>query len=229
MAGMNEPEPTVVTVRGCHQASFPAERGTVTVEVGFEGPERDAVVTSTTQGTAALLAGVRLREDPETGSVTWFSTDSLRVWAQRPWSQDGVQLPLVHHAATRTRVKFREVAALAQWVEAASRYDGVRVLGIAWTLTEATRAAVVADVRARAVRDARARAQTYAAALDLSLGPCLALADSGMLGDRSGQAHPTAGVAAMTRAAGDDHEDALAFTPEDIEIVASVDARFLAR
>jgi len=220
---------TVVTVRGRAEHFHPAERAVVHVQVGLEGPERSAVVTATTEGTAALVAGVRgLRE---AGPVTWFASDRLRVWADRPFNDKGEQKPLVHHASTATRVKFRVDAgadAMARWVEAASRHRGVRIDRIEWLLTDATRAGLVDEVRTRAVGDARAKAATYAGALGLTELRCTAVADEGMLGDESGSAHPSPTTAASARAGGG-HQGGLSFTPEDIAVSAVVDARFAAR
>jgi uncharacterized protein YggE len=218
---------TVITVQGTFDSFHPAERATVTVTVGFEGPERAPVVSGTTQGTTALVSGIAGRHDPAHGPVTWYATDRIQVWANRPFNNKGEQLPLVHHARTTTRVKFRDFDDLARWVERAATHRGVQVNGIEWALTEGTKQAAVADVRTRAVDEARRKAQTYAEALGLGDLRCVAIADPGMLGDHSsgsggGQAMYARGSAAEVGGAG------LAFTPEDIAVSATVDARFVA-
>ena len=218
---------TVITVQGSYDSFHPAERATVTVTVGFEGPERGAVVKGTTQGTTALVAGIAARHDPAQGPVTWYATDRIQVWANRPFNNKGEQLPLVHHAQTTTRAKFRDFDDLAQWVERAATHRGVQVNGIEWALTAQTKQAAVAEVRRRAVEEARRKAQTYAEALGLGDLRCVAIADPGMLGDHSsgsggGQAMYARGGAAEVGGSG------LAFTPEDIAVSATVDARFLA-
>jgi uncharacterized protein len=217
---------TVITVQGSFDSFHPAERATVTVTVGFEGPERAPVVTRTTQGTAALVAGIVERHDSERGPITWHATDRIHVWANRPFNNQGKQLPLVHHAQTTTRAKFRDFDELARWVEGAAGYPGVRIDGIEWALTEATKQATVATVRTRAVEEARLKAQAYAEALGLTELRCVAIADPGMLGDQtSATGHQQA---MFSRAAAADTGGGLAFTPEDIAISASVDARFVA-
>lgn len=217
---------TTITVQGSHDAFYPAERATVTVAIAFEGPERATVVAQTTEGTTALVAGIADRHDPERGPVTWFATDRLQVWSHRPFNDKGEQVPLVHHAQTVTRAKFRDFDELARWLERAATYPGVRVDGIEWALTEKTRLGAVSAVRTRAVEEARAKAQTYADALGLSGLRCVAVADPGLLNDTSGAVgHPM--PASFSRAAADGGSG-LAFTPEDIAVSAAVDARFLA-
>ena len=217
---------TVITVQGTYDSFHPAERATVTVTVGFEGPERSAVVSGTTQGTTALVAGIAARHDPAHGPVTWFATDRIQVWANRPFNNKGEQKPLVHHAQTTTRAKFRDFDDLAVWVERAATHPGVQVNGIEWALTEQTKQATVASVRTRAVEEARRKAQTYAEALGLGDLRCVAIADPGMLGDQSNGSG--GGQAMYSRAASADAGSGLAFTPEDIAVTATVDARFIA-
>jgi uncharacterized protein YggE len=218
---------TVITVQGTYDSFHPAERATVTVTVDFEGPERAAVVAGTTQGTSALVAGITARHDPAHGPVTWYATDRIQVWANRPFNDKGEQKPLVHHARTTTRAKFRDFDELARWVERAAAYPGVRIDGIEWALTEQTRQSAVATVRAAAVDEARRKAQTYADALGLAGLRCVAVADPGMLGDHSNGGG--GGPVAYARAAkADSGAGGLAFTPEDIAVSATVDARFVA-
>jgi uncharacterized protein YggE len=217
---------TVITVQGTYDSFHPAERATVTVTVGFEGPERGAVVSGTTQGTTALVAGIATRHDPAHGPVTWYATDRIQVWAERPFNNKGEQKPLVHHARTTTRAKFRDFEDLAQWVERAAAHRGVQVNGIEWALTEQTKQATVASVRTRAVEEARRKAQTYAEALGLGDLRCVAIADPGMLGDQSSGSG--GGQAMYSRAAAADAGSGLVFTPEDIAVSATVDARFVA-
>ncbi|MEP9364078.1 SIMPL domain-containing protein [Nocardioides sp. CN2-186] len=217
---------TVITVQGTYDQFHPAERATVTVVVGFEGPDRAAVVTRTTQGTTALVGGIAARHDPAQGPVTWYATDRIQVWANRPFNNKGEQLPLVHHAQTRTRAKFRDFDDLAGWVERAATYPGVRIDGVEWALTEQTKLDAIATVRTRAVAEARAKAEAYADALDLTGLRCIAIADPGMLGE---QTHGAGGGPAMyARAASAGGGEGLAFTPEDIAVSATVDARFIA-
>jgi len=218
---------TVITVQGTYDSFHRAERATVTVAVGFEGPERGAVVAGTTQGTSALVAGIAARHDPAHGPITWYATDRIRVWANRPFNDKGEQKPLVHHASTTTRAKFRDFDDLAVWVERAAGHRGVRIDGIEWALTAQTKQGAITAARTQAVEEARRKAQAYAEALGLGDLRCVAIADPGMLGDHSrasGNEQAAYSRAAATAGGG----EGLAFTPEDIAVSATVDARFLA-
>lgn len=229
------PSPVEITVRGAAELFRTAERGTVTVSVGFQGADADSVVTGTTRGTAALVAGLEDRHDPDDvrgGAVTWFSTDRLRTWVTRPSDRDGRPLAPIHHARTTTQARFRDLVALAAWVEGAARYPGVTIDGLAWSLTEPTRAELTRRARAAAVADAAEKARAYGEALGLTDVVCLALADPGLLlagsstaGASTGPA-PFAGRTAGAAAPGGGGGE-LEFTPPDLSARATVEARFV--
>ncbi|WP_370246396.1 SIMPL domain-containing protein [Nocardioides sp.] len=227
--------PPEVTVRGAAELFRTAERATVTVTLGFEGPDREPVLSRTTRGTAALVAGLHDRhspEDPAAGPVTWFSSDRLRTWVTRPTDRDGRRLDPVHHASTLTRARFRDVAALAAWVEGAAGYPGVSIDGIAWSLTAPTRTELTRVARAAAVADAVDKARAYVEPLGFVDVVCTAIADPGMLlpgtSAGSGGPPPFAGRAAGAPAGGGGGERRLEFTPPDIGASAAVEARFVA-
>ena len=122
--------------------------------------------------------------------MTWWSTRHVRTWSERPWNQDGKQLPLVHHASVGVEVKFRDFAELARWVgRHAEHTAGFSLDGVEWALTEKRQQELARQVRTRAVQDAAARAQEYADALGLGPVRPVALADAGML---SSGLHPMA-------------------------------------
>ena len=160
--------------------------------------------------------------------MTWWSAQQLRTWSQRPWHKDGKQLPLVHHAAVEVEVKFRGFTALSRWVgEHIAATAGFRVGSVNWTLTEVRRDALITDARTRAVHDAAARAQQYADALDLGTVRPVAIADAGML-SAAGQPEGGTGATFLRAAAATGGGGDVELIPEDIEVAATVDARFLA-
>jgi hypothetical protein len=216
---------TMITVQGRYSAFSPAERATVTISAHLEGPERETVFRDTAASGERIRGLIEKRHDRTAGPVTRFSSDSVRVWSEKPWSSDGAQLPPVFHSRVVFSVTFRDFGDLSTFVEEVVAVDGASVDGISWSLTEASRAGRLAEVRSRAVKDAVAKAAVYAQSIGLGTVRAVAIADQGMLGDsRSpGDAGPEL---ALMRAVASDSAPSLAFTPEDIELEAVVDARF---
>lgn len=218
---------TVITVQGHFSAWYPAERATVRLAVGFDGPKREEVLASASAAVQTVTDSVKKLHDADAGPVTWWSSDRIRVWAQRPWNNEGKQLAPVHHAAIAISVKFKDFDALADWLAFISTVPGVQVNGIDWTLTEAKRTAVTSEVRSRAVRDAADKARVFAQAIGLGQVSATAIADPGMLGVQGGGENPAPSMMrAAAFAAPPSGGASFDFTPEDIEVSASVDARF---
>jgi uncharacterized protein len=219
---------TIVTVEGHYEFHHPAERATVNVSAGFEGADREQVVSRTTALQNQLTSEAQGMFDGQSGPVTWWSSDRLRVWSTRPWNQDGKQLPLVHHASVGVEVKFSDFARLAAWVEGIAGRDGVTVHGITWALTEVTRRNLTVESRRRAVADAVEKANGYAAALGLGAVQPAAISDPGMLGDHSSPSEMPSMAPMMARAAAPQSDDVVDLKPQDITIEARVHARFQA-
>lgn len=220
---------TVITVQGRHTASAPAERVTLALTVQFDGGERAVVMDDLSATSAKVSALIDPLDGGSDGPVTRWSSDSVQVWTQRPWANDGTRLAPVHSARVGFRVRFRDFAALARFVDDAAAVPGVGIDHLEWALTDGTRLGMTAEVRSRAVKDAVAKASVYAQSIGLGTVTATALADEGMLGEpRAAGAMQHAAFAAMRSASAGDDAPALSFTPEEIEITAVVDARFLA-
>jgi uncharacterized protein YggE len=221
---------TEFTVRGSHAAFQRPERGTVRVTLGFEGPQLKPVHERVVHDLESVQRSVKALHDPEHGPVTWWSTKHVRTWADRPWNQDGKQLPLVHHASVGLEVKFRDFAALSTWIGShVASTQGFSLDGVVWALTENRRRDLERSVRTRAVQDAARRAQEYADALGLGPVRPVAVADAGMLSTglspMGGGAAPYQRMSAMAKDSGGSTEMELA--PDDIEVAVEVDARFV--
>jgi uncharacterized protein YggE len=224
---------TIITVQGEHSAWYPAERATVHAGVQTDGPDRDEVFARAVASADAVRQSIEPLADAQAGPITWWSADSVRVWSQRPWNNEGTQLPLVYSAALDVTAKFSDFAALSRWVETVATIEGVTVGSIQWALTDATRTSVTAEVRSRAVKDAVQKATVYAQSIGLGKVTAIALADPGMLGDPSSAAGGFAPQGGAFRAMKADAMMApgapeLALKPEDIAVQAAVDARFIA-
>ena len=217
---------TIITVEGRFDYHHPAERGTVRLSAGFEGPAREPVVSRTTALHRALSQTAE--QFRAQSAVTWWSADRLRVWSERPWNKDGKQLPLVHHASVALEVKFADLQALARWAEEIAVQDGVTVTGVTWALTEATKHRITAEAQHNAVRDAVDRATAYARSLGLGTVRPVALADPGMLGDETRTSGTQTAAPMMRGAAAPAGDTGLDLKPEDITVSSRVHARFAA-
>lgn len=225
---------TTITVQGEYSAWYPAERATVSAAVLTDGADRDEVFTRAVVAADALRNLIESIHDRDAGPIIWWSSDSVRVWSDRPRGNDGVPLEPVFHAAVDLTAKFREFDALARWIESAVGIESVAVTRVDWALTDATRTSATVEVRSRAVKDAVAKASVYAQSIGLGSVTAIALADPGMLGDPSGvgsgSPHPVFARTAMASAAFDGQgAPHLALKPEQIVVTSAVDARFIAR
>lgn len=223
---------TVITVQGEYSAWYPAERATVGAGIHAWGPDRETVFGDAVAASDAVRGLIEPLVDKNAGPVTWWSSDSVRVWSERPWNNEGKQLDPVFHAAVDFSVKFKDFEALARWVEQVAAIEHASVGSIEWGLTDATRTSATVEVRSRAVKDAVAKASVFAQSIGLGTVTAIALADPGMLGDPSGGGG--AAPAPMYRAAMKSSFDAaggapqLALKPEEIAVASVVDARFVA-
>src|SRR5690606_25802681 len=92
-------QPTIISVQGEYRAWYPAERATVQVSVHAFGPKRDAVLQRSVAAADAIRGSLEPIFDEEVGPVTWWASDRVSVWSERPWNNEGKQLPLVYHSA----------------------------------------------------------------------------------------------------------------------------------
>lgn len=223
---------TIITVQGEYSAWYPAERATVRASIHVDGPKRDAVFGRAVEASDAVRNLIERVFDRNAGPVTWWASESVRVWSERPWNNDGKQLAPVFHSAIEFTAKFSDFDELSRWVEAVAGIDGVIVASITWDLTESTRTSATSEVRSRAVKDAVTKATIYAQSIGLKSVRAIALADPGMLGDPSGGAQPSPvfAKAAMRAQAfdGGGGPAQLALKPEEIAVASVVDARFTA-
>lgn len=223
---------TTITVRGEHSAWYPAERATASVAVHVSGPKRDAVFAHAVAASEAIRGLVEPLAASTPAKVTWWTSDSVRVWSERPWNNEGKQLALVYHAAIDFTVKFSDFDALSTWIEAVAAIEFAVVGSISWDLTDATRKSVTDEVRAAAVADAVAKATTFADSLGLGPVTAIALADPGMLGDGSsgggGEVSPVFRGAMKMQAFDSGGQPTLTLKPEEIVVASAVDARFVA-
>ncbi|MBT2499597.1 SIMPL domain-containing protein [Agromyces sp. ISL-38] len=221
--------PTTIAVRGNAEERIDPELGAVSLSVSASGAERENTLARTTEAHERLVAEVRGLE--ASGVLDTWSAGQLRVWSHRPWNAEGKQLPVVHEARADLEVIFNDLERLGEWVSEVSLRSSLTVGGIEWKLTDATQRSVQADAQRAAVADAVEKASVYASALGLGSPTPVELADTGLL---TAQPLPPPGVGVervfAMRGAADASGGAspAQFTPAQLVIAASVDARFAA-
>ena len=222
---------TVITVQGRHSARHVAERATLRLSVNHDGSKREPVFAAATDTAESLRKSLTALHDATAGPIVSWSSDTVSVWGDRPWNNEGKQLAMVYHAVINFTAKFSDFDSLSRFVESAATTDGVTIGGLEWTLTDERQLAVDNEVRVGAVADAVAKATAYARAIGLSRIAATAIADPGMLGEQSGSAGGGYELVSASRSfmkmdVGGAAE--LSLSPEEIEVSAAVDARFVA-
>jgi hypothetical protein len=216
---------TEITVRGSFSAFHPAERGTAYVVIGHEGPQMEPVYQRVARELEEVKSSATALK--KHGAVTWWAAEQLHTWSDRPWNKDGKLLPLVHHANVGVEVKFRDFGELSRWVgEGIANIEGFRLHGVRWALTSKRREQLIAQARTRAVHDATSRAQHYADALGLGKVRPVSIADAGML---AAELQPIGDdVVGYVRAGAAPGASDVELVPNNIELSAAVDGRFIA-
>lgn len=220
-----------IAVVGSHKAVLAPERATLHLSVGHEAEQMEPAVAATTGLANQVRSDIEALTATVPSPITWFAVLPLRTRSWRPYNKDGLIMPLRFAAVADVRVKFRDFTALATFAAHAGADSAVTLEGVEWALTEATRDTLKRKVLAEAVRNARERALLIAQASGADDVSAVEVADPGLLRDVGpGDLNPegaslSRGVAnAATVGSG-----ALDLAPEDIEIAASVHARFVTR
>ena len=211
----------VITVRGESSARVRAEEAAVRVSVVTDGPARGPVVERAQERASSVQDG--LVAHLRSGEISEWSSARVSVWSDRPWNNEGAQLPLVHHAAVELSATFTDAGALSCWLGDVAESDDVHVTAVDWRLSADTRARVERDVAADAVRVAVERASAYADALGLASVTAVEIADAGLLASRPDQPMPLS-----ARAMAADSGPSFSLQPPEIVVSSTVEGRFRA-
>lgn len=210
----------IITVRGESETRVRAEEAAVRVTVSTDGSTRGPVVERAQERAASVQDG--LVAHLRSGEVSEWSSARVSVWSDRPWNNDGAQLPLVHHASVELSATFTDAGALSWWLGDVAESDDVQVTAVEWRLAHETRVRVERKVAASAVQVAVERAAAYAEALGLASITAVEIADAGLL-DR----HPDAAMPRMMAARAEAGPSFSLQAPE-IVVSATVEGRFRA-
>lgn len=220
---------TVITVRGSKSATAQPELAKVTIAAKQDGAKRPEVMKRTLALAATVRSALERLHHESGGPVTQWSSQSIQVWDERPWNEQGKQLPPVHHARQTFRASFNDFQVLAEALESLTAQEGITVESTVWELRETSRHELLAGLQREAVADAAQRARVYAEALGLSQLRPLSIADPGMLEEQTMPAvggSPRAMFAMRAEAA--DAASGLELRPEELRFSVEVDARFAA-
>jgi uncharacterized protein YggE len=196
--------------------------------LALEGGDKDVVVHALSALVARLTERVVRDHRPDAGPITWYSQGQLRNFAQRPWNKDGKQLPMVYSSQADMKIKFSTLGQLFTFVEEITAWDGVRVRGIDWSLTEAAEQAAAEQAQTAAVHQAHAKALRYAQAAGFAGVHPLMIADAGLLVQNSAPAESVP-AAFRLRGRSEQGSEEQTFSPEDVTIACTVDAEFKAK
>ena len=210
-----------ITVRGESETRVRAEEAAVRVTVSTDGPARGPVVERAQERAASVQDG--LVAHLRSGEVSEWSSARVSVWSERPWSSEGAQLPLVHHASVELSATFTDAGALSWWLGDVTESDDVQVTAVDWRLSSETRVSVERRVAAAAVHVAVERAAAYAEALGLASVTAVEIADAGLLESR-----PEAAAPRMMFAKADAAGPSFSLQPPELVVGATVEGRFVA-
>ena len=218
-----------ITVSGTGRSSLRPERATLHLTAGFESGDKAEAMSEATRVVNELSADLRRLKELDPSPTTWSAVLPIGTRSWRPWSDQGAILPMRHAASARIMVKFRDFPTLAGFADHWGGRPGITLGHIEWTLTEARQKETERSVLAQAVEVARERAQVLATAAGAGEVRCLEVSDPGMLGHRT-EGEPmmlAASRSAYAKDAGGGGEG-IEIAPEDVDIEATVHARFTA-
>ena len=219
--------PTEITVRGRSSVSEPPERGTVHATISFEGPAMEPVYERVARDVDNVKRSVEsLRTDRRTCDALVRTGSAHLVFAAVEPGRE--KLPVVYHARVDVEVEFRDFTELSRWITAHTN-DTEGVQDLRRRVVTAPPCAATTFVGRFAPRPSRMRSGALSSMpMRSHLGQVrpVAVADAGMLsaGPMPGGGHDVGLMRSM--AVGSAPEVELA--PEDIEVSATVDARFVA-
>ena len=219
-----------IAVIGRKTISKAPERATVHLTIGCEADDPDTALQTATVTVNEIHDEIRqLRHDPER-PTTWSAVLPIVTRSWRPWNRDGDIKPLRHSATAKVKVKFRDFAALAEFLHTWGAHELVKVNGVEWTLTRDTRIRLREQVLTAAVTDAVYRATVMAHAAGLTAVTMIDVADPGLLAGVPAGHDPfiSASLGAVRGSLSGGGDQPAELSPEKLEVAAEVHARFTA-
>ncbi|MDG3012567.1 SIMPL domain-containing protein [Rhodococcus sp. D2-41] len=215
-------KPVLISVTGHASRRVDPLRAGVRFGVGCEGHDPTVAHTRAARAVDELTALITAVDDRPDHPLKRWSLGQVRHSRHRPYNSEGLQLDFVYNSSADGLVTFRDLSAVAGFVDALADMDAVAVHGIDWSLTRKTTARHLRSIRADAVDDAHAKALTYARALGRRQIRPVEISDQGLLaGPPASAGVRMAGVSFRA-----DQQPRIDLRPEPLVLDADVQARF---
>lgn len=206
----------IIVVGGSHEVRHAPERAVVHLSVAQEGNVRTTVLAAVSE--AANVLKRELDALASAGRVERVVVEPPRTWSWKPRRQQER-----FSATVEVRVTFTDLEALGPFAADAGSRPLVRLGGVGWELTDATRRRLQDDAIAAAIARARERAEAMARAAGAGDLRVLKITDPGLM-DAPGAGVARYAMAAMSR--GGEDAAPVEIVPEDVSIDVSVQVRF---
>lgn len=218
-----------ISVKGTSTLHHVAERGVLYVDVISESPDQAAVSEDVKKTSNEINETFQqLAPKTETGnatpeaSITKFSMGLLRNYSYIPRDKDNKPLPLAHNAKISFEAIFRDFEKLGLIASNLFAKPHVHVNRIEWRLTDPTKEKLESESRKAALLNAIRRAKEYAEIVQREVVVVKILDDGHKTGHRTLQSprYDHFGGVSSSPAG-------IALEPEDIEVTASVEVKFV--
>lgn len=219
-----------IAVTGSNTVARAPERATLHLIVGCESDDPQDAMRQAARTLNEIHDELLRLQAAKPSPITWFAVLPFRTRSWMPWNQNGELMPWRHSAHADLKVKFRDFAAMSEFAHRYGSLALVKLGQVEWTLTEKTLTDLRQVVLIAAVQDARWRAGLVAGAAGFHGVVPVEVADPGLLSGLASGApvgYAETAMKAMSRG-GASEDETIDLAPEDIEVSATVHARFTA-
>ncbi|MCJ1229623.1 hypothetical protein MMC12_006292 [Toensbergia leucococca] len=223
--------PLEIHVQGTSVLQRPAERGALSVAVSSDGLSQEMVskqITSTSNQLQNMFKELAPKTEAglptETAPVTVFSMTSVRTRSWIPEDKDGNPLFRKYEASTQFEVIFRDFDRLGQVATTLLTMPHAEIKSTSWRLTDETMESMGSESRQMAMRNAVQKATDYA---DVVGRKVVAVEITDQYSSTRGRATQSLGRSGERGTKTSVSVNSLVLKPEDVELSASVDVRFV--
>ncbi|YAL83159.1 SIMPL domain-containing protein [Dermacoccaceae bacterium W4C1] len=207
-----------IDVTGTATLTHPPERGTLSVLVSAEGPDKDRAWSAVTASAGKVQSAAKELLGAEPAPVTEVLTLPVRTRSWRPTSEAGQVLPVQHRVESTLRITFTDLVALSRFSDEWGGVEGVGMAGVDWDLESGTRERLEREALTAAYGSALTQASVLADAAGAGTPRVVRI-------DATDERIRPRAVRMMAMDAGD---SGLELAPEEIDVTARLSARFTA-